>query len=49
MAVLLAALANSLLKGGFALVAGSRELRKAILPGFIFMVIAGFVAAWRTI
>lgn len=45
-AVLLAAMANSLLKGGFAMMAGSRELRKAIFPGFVLMAIAGSVAAW---
>jgi uncharacterized membrane protein (DUF4010 family) len=45
-AVLLAALANTLLKGGVAGLLGSRELRKALLPGLGLMVVAGALAAW---
>jgi uncharacterized membrane protein (DUF4010 family) len=45
-AVLLAALSNTLLKGVFSMTAGSRELRKAVLPGFVSILAAGFAAAW---
>lgn len=45
-AVLLAVLSNSLLKGGFALSAGSAELRKAILPGIAAMLGAGGLTVW---
>lgn len=45
-AILLALLSNSLLKGGFAVVAGSRELRKALLPGTLLMLAAGCAGAW---
>jgi uncharacterized membrane protein (DUF4010 family) len=45
-AVLLAVLSNSLLKGLFALFYGSRDLRRAILPGFALMLAAGCAAAW---
>jgi uncharacterized membrane protein (DUF4010 family) len=44
--VTLAVLSNTLLKGAFASIAGSRELRWAILPGFALIVVAGCVAAW---
>jgi uncharacterized membrane protein (DUF4010 family) len=47
-AVLLAVLSNSLLKGGFAMAAGSRELRLALLPGAVAMLAAGCAAAWLT-
>jgi uncharacterized membrane protein (DUF4010 family) len=45
-AVLLAALANTLLKGAFAVSTGSHGLRKAILPGLVLMLAAGAAAAW---
>ena len=45
-AVLLAALANTLLKGAFSLVAGSRELRMAMFPGIISILVAACLAAW---
>ena len=45
-AVLLAALSNTLLKGTFSLSAGSRELRKAMLPGLASVLAAGCAAAW---
>ncbi|MEO6098147.1 MAG: MgtC/SapB family protein [Fibrobacteria bacterium] len=45
-AILLAVLSNSLLKGAFALSAGSRELRQAILPGIVAMLGAGGLAVW---
>lgn len=45
-AVLLAALANTLLKGGMSLFLGSPELRRATVPGLALMVGAGLLAAW---
>ena len=40
-AVILAAVANTLTKGGIALFIGSSGLRRSILPGFALMVISG--------
>jgi uncharacterized membrane protein (DUF4010 family) len=45
-AVLLAVASNSLLKGAFSMTMGSRELRKAILPGMLAMAAAACAAAW---
>jgi uncharacterized membrane protein (DUF4010 family) len=45
-AVLLAVLSNSVLKGMFAMISGSRDLRRAIMPGFALMVAVGCAAAW---
>jgi uncharacterized membrane protein (DUF4010 family) len=45
-AVLLAALANTLLKGGMTLLLGSPELRRATVPGLSLMLLAGFLATW---
>jgi uncharacterized membrane protein (DUF4010 family) len=45
-AVLLASLANTLLKGGMSIPAGSPELRRVLLPGMSFMIAAGVLAAW---
>ena len=45
-AVLLAALANTILKGGMALSLGSSELRRAMLYGTVVIVAAGLLAAW---
>jgi uncharacterized membrane protein (DUF4010 family) len=44
--VLLAVLSNSLLKGGFAILVGSAELRKAIVPGIVAMLGSGGMAVW---
>lgn len=45
-AVLLAALANTLLKGGVSASLGSPELRRSLLPGMLLMLAAGALAAW---
>lgn len=46
-AVLLAALANTLLKGALSIGLGSAGLRRAMLPGMLLMLAAGLLAAWR--
>jgi uncharacterized membrane protein (DUF4010 family) len=47
-AVVLAAVANTIVKGGIAVVSGSSSLRKEILPGFILilLVLLGMVLAF---
>jgi uncharacterized membrane protein (DUF4010 family) len=45
-AVLLAALANTLLKGGISIPVGSPELRRVLLAGMILMIGTGALAAW---
>lgn len=45
-AVVLAAAANTLLKGGLVLAAGSKELRRAILPGFVLMVVTAVLVVF---
>lgn len=45
-AVLLAVLANTLLKGGVSVSLGSPELRRVLLPGILLMLAAGILAAW---
>jgi len=45
-AVLLAALANTLLKGSMALSLGAPGLRKAIIPGLFLMLAAGTAGMW---
>jgi uncharacterized membrane protein (DUF4010 family) len=40
-AIVLAAMANTVVKGGIVLTSGSRTLRLALLPGFALMLIAG--------
>ena len=42
-AIVMAAMANTLLKGSFVLFSGAPALRKAILPGFIMMLVSGVV------
>ena len=45
-AVLLAALANTLLKGGLSISLGSPGLRRVMAPGTLLMLAAGALAAW---
>jgi uncharacterized membrane protein (DUF4010 family) len=40
-AIVLAAMSNTVVKGGIVLASGSRALRKALLPGFILMLATG--------
>jgi len=44
-AVMLAAIANTLVKGGIALSVGSRGLRRALLPPLVAMLVTGIVVA----
>jgi uncharacterized membrane protein (DUF4010 family) len=43
-AIVLAAVANTLSKGGIVLIGGSSPLRRAILPGFLLMLVTGILA-----
>ena len=45
-AIVLAAMANTVAKGSIVLVGGSKELRKAILPGLGLILVAGVAAAF---
>jgi uncharacterized membrane protein (DUF4010 family) len=45
-AIVLAAMSNTVVKGGIVLSGGSRALRLALLPGFVLMLIAGVVVAF---
>jgi uncharacterized membrane protein (DUF4010 family) len=45
-ATVIAALANTLFKGGFALSTGSSALRKALWPGLVLMLVVGTVVAF---
>lgn len=45
-ALVIAALSNTLFKGGFALVSGSPALRRALWPGMVLMVVAGIVTVF---
>lgn len=45
-AVMLAALSNTLFKGGFALTSGSPELRRALWPGLVLIVVTGIVTVF---
>jgi uncharacterized membrane protein (DUF4010 family) len=45
-AVTLAAMSNTVVKGGIVLSTGSQALRKTMLPGFLLMVTAGLLAAF---
>jgi uncharacterized membrane protein (DUF4010 family) len=47
-AIVYATLANTVSKGGIALVGGSSSFRKALLPGFILMLAAGLVVMFLT-
>ncbi len=48
-AIVIAALSNTLFKGGFALVNGSRSLRRALLPGLLLILGVGVVAIWTMV
>ena len=43
-AIVIAVFANTLFKGGFALANGSKQLRKALLPGLLLILVVGAVA-----
>ncbi len=45
-AVVLAAISNTVVKGGIALTAGSKTLRQALLPPFLLMLVTGGVVAF---
>jgi uncharacterized membrane protein (DUF4010 family) len=45
-AIVYAAMSNTVVKGGVVLVYGSRELRRALLPGFVLMLVAGVGVAF---
>jgi uncharacterized membrane protein (DUF4010 family) len=45
-AIVLAAMSNTVVKGGIVLSSGSGTLRKALLPGFLLMLIAGVGVAF---
>ena len=45
-AIVLAALANTVVKGGMVLVSGAKPLRRAILPGFILILVVGIVLSF---
>ncbi len=48
LAVVLAAMSNTLVKGGIVIFAGHPNLRKAILPGFFLILAAGVLLAALT-
>jgi uncharacterized membrane protein (DUF4010 family) len=45
-AIVLAAMSNTVVKGGIVLSSGSSALRKALLPGFLLMLVAGVGVAF---
>ena len=45
-AVVLATMANTAVKGGIVLTSGSRSLRRALLPGFLLMLVTGIAVAF---
>ncbi len=45
-AITLATMSNTVVKGGIVLSAGSASLRKALLPGFVLILVVGSVLAW---
>jgi uncharacterized membrane protein (DUF4010 family) len=45
-AILISALSNTLAKGGIVIFAGAAPLRRAILPGFLLMLVAGIAGAF---
>jgi uncharacterized membrane protein (DUF4010 family) len=45
-AIVLAAMSNTVVKGGIVLTGGSRTLRLALLPGFVLMLVAGVGVAF---
>jgi len=46
LAVVLAAMSNTLVKGGIVLAMGSKSLRMAILPGFVLILLTGLLVAF---
>lgn len=48
-AVVLALMSNTVVKGGIALSSGSARLRRAILPGFLLMLVTGIVVAFLAV
>jgi uncharacterized membrane protein (DUF4010 family) len=44
--VVIAALANTVAKGGIVFVAGTSELRRALFPGFLLIIVTGVVAVF---
>jgi len=47
-AIVLAAMSNTVVKGGIVLTSGSPVLRKALLPGFVLMLVTGIGVAFLT-
>jgi uncharacterized membrane protein (DUF4010 family) len=45
-AIVIAAMSNTLIKGGIAIIGGSRALRKALLPGIILILVSGISVAF---
>jgi uncharacterized membrane protein (DUF4010 family) len=45
-AIVLAAMSNTVVKGGIVLSSGSSALRRALLPGFLLMLVAGIGVAF---
>lgn len=45
-AIVLAAMSNTVVKGGIVLSSGSRALRRALLPGFVAMLVVGIGIAF---
>lgn len=45
-AIVLAAMSNTVVKGGIVLTSGSSPLRRALLPGFVLMLVAGIGVAF---
>jgi uncharacterized membrane protein (DUF4010 family) len=45
-AIVIAAMSNTLVKGGIAIMGGSRSLRKAILPGILLILVVGVSVAF---
>jgi len=45
-AIVLATMSNTVVKGGIVLTSGSSSLRRALLPGFVLMLVAGIGVAF---
>ena len=45
-AIVLAAMSNTVVKGGMVLASGSNALRRALLPGFVLILVTGVVLAF---
>jgi uncharacterized membrane protein (DUF4010 family) len=48
-AIVLATMANTAVKGGIALSSGARTLRKALWPGFLLMLVTGLIVAFLVV